>query len=322
MILTRTRISALGMAAIAAGSFLYMDSLGLRTEILEDRRSATMSITDTNGLLVGSKVLLRGVEIGNITDVDTDAQGVRVSWNYESGYEIPVSSRFRVDNLSALGETYLAVLPDTGSEPYLDDGAVIPPDRVKVPTTFKELSERLTQFLEQVEPARIQELFHELDTALPEDVRVLGDLEAAGELLAATITREADNLSTVMDTVQPLLLDSATVPGDLAGTTPELAGFGHGFAELVEGIHFAMVFAPLRDSVKYGAAPFIADGLQVFLDLSAADLNVLGVDLLPAARSASAAMQTVDVGRLLDNAMRATESGDAVTVNVQVPGGG
>ncbi|WP_280343281.1 MlaD family protein [Nocardia neocaledoniensis] len=310
------------MAAIAVLSFVYMDSLGLQTGAFEDRKTASMSVTDTNGLVTGAKVLLRGVEIGHITGVDTSAKGVQVDWNYEAGYQIPVDSRFRVDNLSALGETYLAVLPAASSGPYLDDGAVIDASHVTVPTTFKELSEKLTRFLEQVEPARVQELFKEINISLPDDVRVLGNLNAAGELLAAAMTRESDNLALLLNTIQPMLLDSATIPSDLARTTPHLAGFGHGFNELVDGIYFAMVFSPLRDAVKYGAKPLIADGLQVFLDKSAADLNILGTDLLPAARAAGAALQTVDISQLFANAMRATESGNAVTINVPLPGGG
>ncbi|WP_260325624.1 MlaD family protein [Rhodococcus aetherivorans] len=308
------------MAAIACASFLYMSQLGLQTGAFEHSRTATMSVTDTNGLLLGSKVLLRGVEIGRITDVASSAEDVRVRLSYDDGYRIPVDSGFRVDNLSALGETYLAVLPMTESGPYLDDNAVIDTAKVTVPTTFKELSERLTRLLEQVDPERIQEIFTEMNVALPDDVRVVGNLNRAGELLATAITQEADNLSTLMNTVQPLLLDSSTVPGDLAGTTPELDGFGQGFNELIDGIYFAMKFSPLRDAVKFGAKPFLADGLQPFLDKSAADLNTLGVDLLPAAQSATAAMRTVDVGQLLDNAMAATASGDAITIHVRPPG--
>lgn len=318
--ITRTRASVVGMAAIAFASFLYMDHLGLQTGAFEHRRTATMSVVDTNGLLAGSKVLLRGVEIGRITGVASSAEDVQVSLDYDDSYRIPVDSSFRVDNLSALGETYLAVLPENESGPFLDDNAVIDTAKVTVPTTFKELSERLTRLLEQVDPQHIQEIFTEMDIALPDDVRVLGNLNRAGELLATAITQQADNLSTLMNTVQPLLLDSSTVPGDLSGTTPELRGFGEGFNELIDRIYFAMKVSPLRDAVKFGAKPFLSEGLQPFLDKSASDLNTLGVDLLPAARSATAAMSTVDVGQLLDNAMAATASGDAVTVHIRPPG--
>ncbi|MET7773185.1 MlaD family protein [Nocardia sp. NPDC005366] len=313
-----TPLSILGMVALATSSLLYLDRLGLDYDALAEVRTANLSIPDTNGLVVGSRVLLRGVEIGHITRVHSSAAGIDVEWNYDRGYRIPADSRFRVDNLSALGETYLAVLPAAAAGPYLADEAVIPADRVVVPTTFKELSERLTTLLEQVEPERIREIFATIDVALPDDPWVLGDLSRAGELLAGTLTQQSANLTTVLSSIQPILRNTGTVPGDLVGATPLLADFGSGFRELLAGIYFAASFGPLKDGIEFGAGPLI-DQLQAFLDDTAADLHTLGVDLLPGVQAGTAAMATVNIGRLLDNAIAATASGDAVTVRIRPP---
>ncbi|MBJ8345181.1 MlaD family protein [Antrihabitans sp. YC2-6] len=315
----KTTLSVLGMASIAAASFVYMDRLGLETGAFEDVRVANMVVPDTNGLVVGSRVLYRGVAVGEVTEVSSSVDRINVAWKYDSSYDIPVDSRFRVDNLSALGETYLAVLPETAAGPYLGDNAIIEDERVTVPTTFKELSEKLTRMLEQVDLNQIQNIFDEMDLALPEDARVLGNLNSAGELLASTITEQSDALTKLLATVQPILLDSSTVPADLRDAAPYLADFGGGLTNVIDGMHFAVDFGPLKDGIEFGAGPFI-DNLQVFLDITAADLNILGVDLLPGVRSASAQLQTIDMARLLDNAIAATESGDALTVHVTTPG--
>ncbi|MEV5651939.1 MlaD family protein [Nocardia sp. NPDC052254] len=310
--------SIAGMAVIAGSSFAYLNHIGLDTGALRHVHTAAMSVPDTNGLVVGSRVLLRGVAIGHVTGVAATAGHADISWNYEQGYRIPADSRFRVDNLSALGEAYLSVLPATATGPYLTDRARIPAARVVVPTTFQELSARLTRMLEQVEPDRIREIFSTIDVALPDDPWVLDDLSRAGALLARTLTARSGDLTQLLTALQPLLQASGTVPGDLAGATPRLAAFGSGFTDVLGGVHFAASFGPLT-SIEDGAAPLI-DQLQQFLDKSSGDLQTLGVDLLPGVRACAAAMSTVDIGRFLDNALTATASGDAVTVHIRPPG--
>ncbi|WP_036511508.1 MlaD family protein [Nocardia aobensis] len=314
----KTVASVAGMAVIAASSFVYLDHIGLETGAFRHIRTAGMSVPDTNGLVVGSRVLLRGVAIGHVTAVTPSADHAEISWNYDDGYRIPVDSRFRVDNLSALGEAYLAVQPTTERGPYLGDGAKVPTAHVVVPTTFQELSARLTRMLEQVEPERIREIFQTVDVALPEDPWVLNDLSRAGELLAKTLTQRSGDLTQLLTALQPLLQSTDTVPADLAGATPKLAEFGSGFTDVLGGVHFAASFGPLT-SIEDGAAPLI-DALQSFLDKSSGDLHTLGVDLLPGVRAGAAAMSTVDLGRFLDNALASTESGDAVTVHIRPAG--
>lgn len=319
MIFTKTRISVVAMACLAAGSITYMNHAGLQTGAFESVKTATMDIPDTNGLLVGSRVLLRGVAIGTITAVRSSADQVEVSMKYQRGYRIPVDSMFRVDDLSALGEAYLAILPRGTQGPYLPDHADIPHTHVVVPTTFQELSARLTRMLEQVDPNHIKDIFDTMDVALPDDVQVIGNLNNAGQLLATAITQQAGNLTKLFDAMQPLLLKSATVPGDLAGATPDIAKFAREFSDMIDGMHFAVDKGPLLGGIKYGAGPFI-DQLQGFLDKTAGDLHVLGRDLLPGVQAGAAAMRTVPVSQLLDNALAATASGDAVTIHVRAPG--
>jgi virulence factor Mce-like protein len=317
--ITRTKVSLIGMIVIAIASFLYMDRLGLHTGVGDEVRTAQLVITDTNGLVVGSRVLLRGIAIGYVTELTPSAERVDVTWEYDRSYSIPSDSSFRVDNLSALGEPYVAVLPTSTSGPYLEDNATISPDQVVVPTTFKELSERLTRLLEQVEPDQVQNIFATIDTGLPEDVDVPGNLSRAGELLASTFTQQSDNFTTLLSTLQPLLMSSETIPGGLRGVTPHLAPFGAGFSGVLDGIRFAVQKGPLRDGIEYGVSPFLVE-LQKFLDQSATDLNTIGVDLLPGVTAGATSMRTVNVGNLLDVLLESTTTEGAVTVHVPTPG--
>ncbi len=80
----------------------------------------------------------------------------------------PESSIFRLDNLSALGESYVAVMPDGKAGPFLSEGGQrVDQRRVLVPTTFKELSQRLTVLLRQVDPTKVRRIVGRWTRACP-----------------------------------------------------------------------------------------------------------------------------------------------------------
>lgn len=315
----RTVLSIGGMAVIAALSFTYMSQQGLRTGLMEDVYTAQVEVPDTNGLLVGSRVLLRGIAIGEVTDITSSADAVTVTWKYDRNTPIAADSTVRLDNLSALGEPFLAVSPGSEGGPNLEDKAVLASEQVVVPTTFEELSERLTGLLTQVEPDGVREIFRTLDIALPDDQRVYGNLERSGQLMAATIEQNSDTFTTLLRTVQPLLLDSGFIPEGMRATEPRVAEFGSGFTDLLAGIRFASDRGPLNAGIKYGASPFIGE-LQKFLDATAPDLETIGVNLLPAVSEAANSIRTMDIGTLLDTVLTSTESGDALTLHLETPG--
>ncbi|WP_157103879.1 MlaD family protein [Nocardia harenae] len=315
----RTLASIAGMALIAACSFGYMYRLGISLPIAQDLNTVSMALPDSNGLVVGSPVLLRGIRIGEVSTMHTSAGQVSVEWRFDSDYRVPTASRFRVDNLSALGESFIAVVPPSDSGPYLTDDAVIDPGRIVVPTTIKELSARLTRLLEQIDPARVGAIFRELDIALPEDTRVLGGISRAGELLADMITTQSDAFARLLTAVQPILRDSSWLAPDLVALGQVAPALGHSFTGLWDTFAWTKDFQPIVPANRDGTQPFMAE-LQKFLDTNATDLRTLGTDLLPAAQAAAASMRTVDVGRVLAEALSATEAGDSVTVHVRTPG--
>jgi virulence factor Mce-like protein len=324
-VITRNRLSVTAMAAIAVASLIYLDRLGMHVADLGHNRTATMSVPDTDGLVAGANVMLRGIAIGQVTLVTPAADHVEITWEYSDKYRIPIDTRYRLDDLSALGETFLSVLPATESGPYLADNAVIPDRDVTVPTTIKELSERLTRLLEQVDPKRVDEIFRTMDIALPDDAEVVGDLSHAGTLLADTVIHQSDGLTKLLNAMQPLLLHSQTLGPDMAGAAPEFGYLGTRLSRMIDGLYTSVNFATgntpwWMPGLADGVTPVLKD-LQTFLDKAAHDLNILGVDLLPSIQSGTAAMRTVNVDLLLDNALASTGHGDSITVHLRSPGG-
>lgn len=304
------------MIVIAVASLLYMGRMGLPIDPTSDTRSAQMRVSDSNGLVVGSKVLLRGIAIGEVADIGVSADNVTVTLEYDGDQQIPEDSRFRIESLSALGEAFVAVLPESDGAPYLVADAMVRDEAVIDPTPFPEFSQRLTEVLGQVDPTAVRSIFEILDVALPEEAAVTDDLERAGELLAATFIAQRESLRTVLETVQPLLMSSDLIPANLRTSVPHLADFGTGFSGVLDGVRFATIRGPLT-SISEGAAPLLTE-LQHFLDVNAADLETIGVSILPGVTAGAARVRSIDISALFDRALRAVDDG-AVTLELGNP---
>ncbi|MCF8602081.1 MlaD family protein [Gordonia sp. HY442] len=316
--ITKTRLSVLGMVAILVLSVLYIFDVGLHIKTI-GARYASITVQDTNGILVGSRVLLRGIEIGHVTDISQTPQGAKLTWDYKDSQKIPVESNYRVDNLSALGEAYVAVLPTTESGPYLKDHASIESDRVRHASTFKDMSKQVTEVLTQVDPKQVKNVFYQLNAGLPDDIEVLGDLNRVGKLLTNEMLRNEDSLRTLLSTMQPLLMQSSRLPGDIARLTPNIRDFGKMFAYLEDGVKDAIDWSgPMFTGINEGATPLVAM-LQEFLDRNSGELKIIGENLLPVTSAGAAAMRTVDTGKFLDTLIAATNNGGLA---VRIPAGG
>ncbi|MDV7171879.1 MlaD family protein [Gordonia amicalis] len=317
--ITKTRISVIAMIAPAVVSVGYIMNVGLHVRT-PNLRSATMVVPDTNGIVVGSRVLMRGIEIGHVTGIAQVVEGVEVAWDYDADVQIPESSIFRLDNLSALGESYVAVMPDGKAGPFLSEGQRVDQRRVLVPTTFKELSQRLTVLLRQVDPTKVRRIVGEVDAGLPDGAEVLTSISRAGSLLAGELTEQSDAFVTLLSTLQPLIMSTGNVPAQLAATTPLVPRFGREFNVTLEAIADVTVFGVgTEKGIGEGAGP-VVDELQAFLDANAKDLNTIGVNLLPAARAGAASLNGVDISRVLDSFLAATRDKGVLTLTVPTGG--
>ncbi|MBM7367364.1 MlaD family protein [Gordonia hydrophobica] len=316
--ITKTRLSVLGMLVILVVSVLYIFNVGLHLMTV-GAKYASITVQDTNGILVGSRVLLRGIEIGHVTEISQTPEGAKITWDYQDSQQIPTASDFRIDNLSALGEAYVAVLPTTEAGPYLADHATIAGPRVREASTFKDMSKQVTEVLTQVDPKQVKNVFHQLNAGLPDDIEVLGDLNRVGELLVTQMMRNEDSLRTLLATMQPLLMQSSRLPGDMARLTPEIRDFGKMFAYLEDGVKDAIDWSgPMYTGITEGASPLVAL-LQKFLDDNSGDLKIIGENLLPVTAAGAASMRTVDAGKFLDTLIAATNRGG---LTIHIPGGG
>ncbi|ASR01252.1 MlaD family protein [Gordonia rubripertincta] len=322
----RTLVSIAGLLALIVASLAYLNSLGLSVTNNVNVRHATMMVQHTNGLVVGSKVLLRGVPIGRVTSVKPSVEGVRIEWNYKDKYSIPVNSAYRVDNLSALGETYLGITPKTESGPVLSNDVVLTASTITVPTTVDELSARVTRFLEQVDSRQVRSIVDEINEGLPADQEVLTNIQHASALLEATILATRGSLTTLLTDFQPLLTKGAGISDSLAASGDPVERFAVGLAKfLSEGGKKASTSADGKDgfivttnsptSLNREAKPLL-EHVQKFLDEAAPDLRVLSDAALPSVASGARSLRSVDLGALMRTALATAGDGYGLVVKV------
>ncbi|EUA51173.1 mce related family protein [Mycobacterium xenopi 3993] len=143
---TKDVISFAAFAAIIVFVLGYFATLGIRVKPPSERTNLSMEVADINGLVVGSNVLLRGVPIGKVTKIGTAIQAATVDFYVEGRYRIPVDSQIRLENLSALGESYISLTPHTAGGPMLHDGQHIAAQAVTAPRRSPSWPRALSEF--------------------------------------------------------------------------------------------------------------------------------------------------------------------------------
>src|SRR6202011_2733993 len=97
------------------------------------RYTVTVELPQNGGLYSSSNVTYRGTEVGRVQSVHLTNTGVEAVLSLKSGIEIPRDLKAEVHSQSAVGESYVELLPRNGTSPPLKDGDVIPLTDTSVP---------------------------------------------------------------------------------------------------------------------------------------------------------------------------------------------
>lgn len=176
-------------AVIAATTTLFSGSL---------RTYAPVTLTaDRAGLVMdrGAKVKLRGVQIGRVADVRTDANRVRLTLDIEPDQmqfiPVNVGARIRAGTLFSAKFVEL-VYPADPSPQRLAAGDVIDTDNVstEINTLFRDLSD----ILKQVDPAKLQAVLAALGQGLGGHGEVIGQTITDADTVLAEVNKRADTV--------------------------------------------------------------------------------------------------------------------------------
>lgn len=310
---TKDVISFAAFAAIIVFVLGYFATLGIRVKPPSERTNLSMEVADINGLVVGSNVLLRGVPIGKVTKIGTAIQAATVDFYVEGRYRIPVDSQIRLENLSALGESYISLTPHTAGGPMLHDGQHIAAQAVTAPPSISELATSVVRVLNQLNPPALKRIVGETDAALPDPVAVLPNISHASTLLRNTIADFHGSGRAMLDNVQKLLKHAEYVAPALTGLTPRITELGVWVQDIdKEATNFVY-----GDGVSNVAnLNKLLRRIQLFLDDRGPDLKVLGEAFQPKLNAIAAALSNFDTGQILDHVLAAVPPDGVMTLRV------
>ncbi|SPX87988.1 MlaD family protein [Mycobacteroides abscessus] len=313
----RYAISFLAFAVIVGFCGYYIAALGVRVGQPKDRVTVTMDVRDVNGLVVDSNVLLRGVPVGKVTAIQTALSSGTITFYIRKEHPIPVNSEVRLENLSALGESYIGLMPRTSSGPMFQDGQRVNTQDVIAPASISELSTSVVRVLRQLDPGRLDSLVSETDAALPDPKVVLPNLARASVLLRNAVHSMDGKGAKLLDNFQVLLQNAGFVGPRMAEITPALYALGPEiYWMFVNAKHFVDDSGSPEALRNVGR---LLSRVQKFLDDRAPDLKVFAEALTPNIQGIASAAMNMDTGQILSNMLAAYPDDGVVNLRVKIP---
>jgi phospholipid/cholesterol/gamma-HCH transport system substrate-binding protein len=200
--------SRLRDAVIGVGYLLVIGALVLLSVMVynKDFQSFTTVAVRTDmvgtALQDGSDVKVRGVLVGEVSDITTSGDGVTVHLNLDPdrAKTLPGNVQAQILPKTLFGERYVdLVLPSSPSSQHLTSGTVIPQDTSKQSIEVQHLFEDLLPVLQAVQPEKLDATLGELSALL----------RGRGQTIAQTLTTVGDYLKQFSPQVPKLTDDLA-----------------------------------------------------------------------------------------------------------------
>ncbi|MFD7710744.1 MCE family protein [Streptomyces sp. NPDC059785] len=229
MITLAVRLKNLAFLVIAV---LVLGFVGIRYADLgryvgvADHYTVDVELPRTGGLFTHADVTYRGVSVGRVGDIDLTADGVVAHLHIKkSAPRIPADTRAVVAGLSAVGEQYIDLRPESDKGPYLAQGARIELPDTEVPAPVTDVLSSVNDLTESVPLEDLRTVVDEFGKTFEghgDDLQVLLDngsefIEAADRNLPSTTL---------------LITDGETVLRTQAEEADAIKGFADGATEL------------------------------------------------------------------------------------------
>ncbi|WP_165607087.1 MlaD family protein [Mycolicibacter kumamotonensis] len=302
------------LMALGAG---YVSSLGVHVRPPADRTDLTLGLADISGLERGSKVLLRGVEVGEVSNISVTVEQAHVAFYVRDRFQIPIDTDVRVENLSALDEAYINLVPLKQGGPYFEGNERIPSERVIQPASVSELATSVVRVLNQLDPDALRRITEEADAALPPPAHVLPNLTRTSRLLRNAAAGMHGRGREVLDNFQTLLQDADWV-GPLLG---DLSGQLYDAAPAVRQLFSAFVPA-IESGMPEAAYKFdhLIDRIQGLLDTSGTDLKLIGDRFKPHIVAIGGTVLNFDTAEIFSNMLDTIPADGLIKLRVNLGG--
>jgi phospholipid/cholesterol/gamma-HCH transport system substrate-binding protein len=203
----RVGIRLLLLVVIVAVGFFYIAFDVLQYRIGAQPFPVEVRLPRAGGLFAGGYVSYRGVEVGRVTSLQLQPDGVTAHLSIDPGTRIPLDTVVRVRDLSAVGEQYVDFLPRAAGGPYLHRGSVVGGPATPVPVAVGTLLANTSRFSNSLDDTDINALLHTLTLAL----------QGVGPQLRTVLTA-SENLFADLQQVQPATSEDITGGNTLLDT--------------------------------------------------------------------------------------------------------
>ncbi|WP_166462786.1 MCE family protein [Amycolatopsis acidicola] len=189
------------------------------------QRTLTAQFSDAAGLYEGARVTYRGVEIGRVTGVAVDGDGVEATMSVSKDHPVPDDSRAEVHSVSAIGEQYVDLVSGRTAGPYFADDANIPENRTSVPPGIGSVLDNANTLLASLPRDSLRTALNELSSAFNGTGEQLQRLLDQGTRLVDEAQQNFGPTQQLIDNAGPLL-DTQVVSSDkIRSLVKSLSGF-------------------------------------------------------------------------------------------------
>lgn len=202
------------VVAVGAVALLMLQFVSLPATMFGvGRYTVTMELPKSGGLYESGNVTYRGTKVGRVESVQLTDTGVEAVLSLKSGIDIPSDLQAEVHSQSAIGESYVLLLPRNATSRPLRNGDVIKLADTWVPPDINALLATANTGLAAIPRDNLKTVIDESYTAVGGLGPELSRLVKGTSTLAIDARTNLDALTTLIDDAQPVL-DSQTATSE------------------------------------------------------------------------------------------------------------
>ena len=183
----------------------------------------TVELPTSGGLYPRGNVTYRGSEVGRVEAVRLTDTGVEAILALNSNVKIPSNLKAEVHSQTAIGEQYVALLPQDATSAPLRDGDVVALERASVPPDINALLDATNRGLDAIPGDNLETAVDEAFTAVGGLGPDISRLVKGSTSLAIDARKNLGELTNVVDNVGPILDTQADTSDSLQAWAANLA---------------------------------------------------------------------------------------------------
>jgi phospholipid/cholesterol/gamma-HCH transport system substrate-binding protein len=184
-----------------------------------------MQLTSTGGIFSNAEVTERGVTVGRVGAMKITPGGVEVDLKINHDTHIPKRVHATVANLSAVGEQYVDLEPQSEGRPYLQPGDTIPASATTLPLDDATMLLNLDKLVTSVDRAHLATVIDELGKGFNDVGPALQSLIDNGNALTEQAIQSLPQQLSLIDKSRTVLDTQNAVAGELKSWAASFAAF-------------------------------------------------------------------------------------------------